>query len=232
LTPNPTGNRQKRPPPASNNSDGGTPLATDHRVGAGGGAVPLPAEVDVMIHTEPSPSPAAQVRREHRVLRVVAAFQGAYFVATGLWPLFGINSFQALTGPKVDLWRVYTVGVLVTVIGATVLLAAVRRRVTPEVVVLAIGSAVALAGIDVIFVVRGVISWVYLVDAAAQVALIAGWTAALRSAHSARAPQYPHLEAMLARGRSIPPNGNGSAYRSGSNDVGGAAAYSSSGTSR
>jgi hypothetical protein len=185
-----------------------------------------------MTHTELSPSAAAQVRREHRLLRVVAAVEGAYFLATGLWPLFGIDSLQAVTAPKVDLWLVYTVGVLVTVIGATVLLAAARRRVTPEIAVLAIGSAVALASIDVNFVVRGVISWMYLVDAAVQIALIAGWTSALRSAHSGRAPQYPHLEAMLARGQPISSNGNGLAYRSGSKDVGGAAAYSSSGTSK
>ena len=38
------------------------------------------------------------------------------YLATGLWPLFNIESFQQVTGPKTDLWLVRTVGVLVDLI--------------------------------------------------------------------------------------------------------------------
>jgi hypothetical protein len=38
-----------------------------------------------------------------------------------------IRSFQAVTGPKTDLWLVQTVGVLVTVIGLTLCLATFRK---------------------------------------------------------------------------------------------------------
>jgi len=161
-----------------------------------------------MIHAESTSSTGLSGQHhEPRLARVVATIQGAYFVAMGLWPLFGIDSFQAVTGPKTDLWLVYTVGVLITAIGAALLLAAARRRLTAEIAVVAVGAAVGLAGIDVIFAVRGVLSWVYLLDAAAEVALAVGWVGTLRSPHSARTPRYPRVEALLARGTSVPPNG-------------------------
>ena len=51
------------------------------------------------------------------MLLKLALLQGIFYVATGVWPLIDIVSFQVVTGPKTDLWLVKTVGVLVTVIG-------------------------------------------------------------------------------------------------------------------
>jgi hypothetical protein len=164
-----------------------------------------------MVHDEPvSVLPVPTARAANPYWRV-AAVQGAYFVLTGLWPLFGINSFQAVTGLKTDLWLVYTVGCLVTAIGATLLMAAFSGRTTPEMIVLAIGSAVALAGIDVVFVLRGVISWVYLLDAIAEGALVTWWVLCYLGPPRAEAPtQYTHLHRLLNRGRSVSPSANGS----------------------
>src|SRR5436190_3160854 len=86
------------------------------------------------------------------------ALQGLYFAATGIWRLVHLASFEAVTGPKTDDWLVQTVGALITVIGAVLLLAAGRRRLSAEVALLAVGSAAALAAVDVIFVTRGVIA--------------------------------------------------------------------------
>src|SRR5437764_14959162 len=99
--------------------------------------------------------------------------QGLYFAVTGVWPLVHLESLEAVTGPKTDHWLVQTVGVLITVIGAVLLLAAYRRRLSAEVVLLAVGSAAALAAVDVVFVGRGVIPPIYLLDAAAEAVLIA-----------------------------------------------------------
>ncbi len=116
-------------------------------------------------------------------LRRVALVQGSYFLAAGIWPLIDIDSFQAVTGAKTDLWLAYTVGVLVLAIGVVLLSAARSGRITLEVALLGAGSAVALAGIDVVFVARGVIAPVYLIDAAAEGVLVLGWlTAAARRA--------------------------------------------------
>lgn len=58
------------------------------------------------------------------------------------------------------------------------LAAAARRRVNGEVVLLAVGAALALAGIDVVFVSRGVIPPIYLTDAAAEALISVAWAAA------------------------------------------------------
>jgi hypothetical protein len=106
---------------------------------------------------------------------VVALVQGAFYVATGVWALVDLDSFMAVTGPKTDHWLVRTVGVLVTVIGAVLLLAWRTRRITGETVLLAVGSALSLAAVDVIYVSNGTISPIYLLDAVAEVGLAGAW---------------------------------------------------------
>lgn len=110
----------------------------------------------------------------------LALGQGVFYAATGLWALVDLDSFMAVTGPKTDRWLVKTVGVLVTVIGGVLLFAWRRGRVPLEVVVLAVGSAVSLAAIDVIYVSNGTIRSVYLLDAAVEVALALAWVPAAR----------------------------------------------------
>jgi hypothetical protein len=121
-------------------------------------------------------------------LGVVAAVQGLYYLVTGAWPLVHIDSFQAVTGPKADLWLVYTVGALIGVVGLALLNAARAGRVTADIILLAAGAAVALTAIDVIFVARQVIAPIYLADAAAEVVLIAWWAVA---AGRGRSPVMP-----------------------------------------
>jgi len=113
--------------------------------------------------------------------RQVARVQAIYFLATGIWPLLHMRSFEWVSGPKVDRWLVKTVSVLITVIGGTIGLAARRRRITPEIELLAVGGASGLAAIDVIYVARGRIRWVYALDALSELGLAAGW---LYSRHS------------------------------------------------
>lgn len=112
--------------------------------------------------------PAAGVDR-------LARAQALYYVATGVWPLVDIRSFEAVTGPKTDRWLVKTVGLLVATTGLSLGLAARRRRFAPEVVLVAAGNAAALAAIDGVYVAKGRISPIYLLDAAAEIALVAGW---------------------------------------------------------
>ena len=108
-------------------------------------------------------------------LPTIALIQGGFYLVTGIWPLLDIESFQAVTGPKTDLWLVRTVGVLVAVIGGVLLLAARRSRITDEIVLLAVGSALGLATIDVIYALADIISPIYLADATAEVGLAALW---------------------------------------------------------
>jgi hypothetical protein len=108
-----------------------------------------------------------------------AIAQGLYYVITGVWPLLSMRSFEAVTGPKVDTWLVKTVGLLLTVIGLVEASAGVRRTLAPEVSLLGVGSAAALATVDIVYVRIGRISKVFLLDALAELLLIAAWTRAV-----------------------------------------------------
>jgi hypothetical protein len=94
------------------------------------------------------------------------------YVSTGLWGVVHLRSFMRVTGPKDDLWLVRTVGALVTVIGAVLLIAAARNRPTVELTVLGSGSALALSVVDLFYAGSGRISRVYLLDALSEIALI------------------------------------------------------------
>ena len=105
----------------------------------------------------------------------LARVQAVYYVVTGVWPLVSMRSFEAITGPKADRWLVKTVGVLVGITGLALALAVRRRRFPPELVLVASGNAAALAAIDAVYVAKRRISPVYLLDAAAELVLVAGW---------------------------------------------------------
>jgi hypothetical protein len=140
-------------------------------------------------------TPAARLARSERGqasawVTGLLWLQGLYYLLTGVWPLVSIETFLMVTGPKTDHlqspnptpadhWLVMTAGVLITSLGACLLTAAWRRSGTPEVAVLAVGAAAGLTAIDVIYVYRQVIEPVYLVDAAAEILLIAAWGLAL-----------------------------------------------------
>ena len=113
-----------------------------------------------------------------RAERALLASQGAFYLATGIWPLLDRSSFERITGPKVDFWLVRTVGAVLAVTGAAMLVGATRRHTSPESRVMAVGAAGALAAVDIVYAGRGRISRVYLADAAVEVGLLAGWLAA------------------------------------------------------
>jgi hypothetical protein len=111
--------------------------------------------------------------------RRLFVLQGAYYLATGIWPLLNRRTFEAVTGPKVDFWLVRMVGALVTAIGGVLALAGARRTSTAEVQALALSSALAFAAVDVNYALRGRISRIYLLDALAEAGLMALWASAL-----------------------------------------------------
>lgn len=126
----------------------------------------------------------------------VAAAQGLYFTATGLWPLLHMESFEAVTGRKRDRWLVRTVGALVTAIGATLLVSAARRRPPAEIALLATGSSMALAAVEAIHVGRGRIAPIYLADALLEAAMVATWIAGRRRSRRLRAACAPGARAL------------------------------------
>lgn len=105
-------------------------------------------------------------------LRLTLMAQGIYYAVAGLWSLVAIDSFMAITGPKEDVWLVHTVGVLVLAIGAVLFCAGFGRRPPWELVLLALTSALGLACIDFVYVIRQIIPPIYLADAAIECVLV------------------------------------------------------------
>ena len=117
----------------------------------------------------------------------LAVAQGVFYVGTGVWPLLSRRSFEAVTGRKTDWWLVQTVGVLVTVIGATLAGAGAAGRAGPDLRRLGAGAAIGLAAIDVVHAARGRISKVYLLDAAGEAVLATAWLVLGRAQPAAEA---------------------------------------------
>lgn len=109
--------------------------------------------------------------------------QGVYYAVTGLWPVVHLGSFMAVTGPKQDRWLVKTVGLVVAVIGGALIAASRQPALEPQTIVLSIGAAVALTGVDLVYSIKRVISFAYLGDAAAEIALIWLWAFAAAGVH-------------------------------------------------
>ena len=91
---------------------------------------------------------------------VVALAQGLFYVATGLWPIASIDSFEAVTGRKRELWLVKTMGALIAAVGAALVVGS-RERGSRAVRALGIGSAAALGAADVVYATKRRISRVY-----------------------------------------------------------------------
>lgn len=98
--------------------------------------------------------------------------QGIYYLLRGLWPLLRTSSAYSTA---TDIWLSESGGILTLVIGATLCLAAYRRVGSPEVLLMAFGSAVGLTILELVFVFHGRISPVYLIDAFIQMGLVAFW---------------------------------------------------------
>lgn len=108
-------------------------------------------------------------------LTFICLMQGLYYFVTGIWPLFGIRSFLRVTGIKIDLWLVKTIGALVMTIGVVLFFAAIRGEVNFEIALLAVGSAMTLTAVDVYYVGKNVISPIYMADALLEILMVAGW---------------------------------------------------------
>ncbi|HWV72996.1 MAG TPA: hypothetical protein VN040_14845 [Pseudosphingobacterium sp.] len=81
-----------------------------------------------------------------------------------------------LTGEKTDIWLVKMVGLLSVAIGLVLL----NGRKSADKKVLAIAAALAFIVIDVYYTFQGIISQIYLLDAAVQV-FFAGWVVFIKS---------------------------------------------------
>jgi hypothetical protein len=113
--------------------------------------------------------------RSRQLARTLGYAQAAIYVTTGLWSLVHRQSFERVTGSKSDYWLVQVVGALVVPIGLSIGIGASRGSRAPETLILAVGSATALAACDIVYVARRRISPVYLLDAVIELLIAGGW---------------------------------------------------------
>lgn len=119
-----------------------------------------------------------KINRGPQVLKL-AFLHGLYFFIAGIWPILHMPSFIAVTGPKTDLWLVRTVGMLALVIGAGLMMSAIRKFVTLPIIFIGTGAALGFILIDVIYVIQNVISPIYLLDACIEIIFLVLWAGLL-----------------------------------------------------
>lgn len=110
-----------------------------------------------------------------RLIQYLLWTQGIYYLLTAVWPLVHIESFMVVTGRKQDIWLVKTVSVLILSVALALLYGIYYHTDYRLVRLIAVSSALGLTAIDIWYYLQGVIKWVYLADAVAEVALIVGW---------------------------------------------------------
>jgi hypothetical protein len=115
-------------------------------------------------------------------LTTMAIVQGIYFLITGAWSLVHIGSFQKVTGRKTDLWLVKAIGSLIMSIGLGLIYSGITYELSPGLIIIAMASSYCLLIIDLAYVLKRVISPVYLGDAVVEFGLVAGWALCLISA--------------------------------------------------
>jgi hypothetical protein len=93
----------------------------------------------------------------------------------GVWPLAHTRSFEAVFGPKVDRWLMYTVAGLMTSIAAAQLFSIADSASVRQARRIGMGCAATLAAIDLIYVPSRRISPTYLLDALAEAGWLAAW---------------------------------------------------------
>lgn len=86
-----------------------------------------------------------------------------------------VRSFEAATGPKTDGWLVRTVSGLLIAIGMAQILSRDNPQNLVPAKLLGIGTAATLAAIDLVYVAKGRINKIYLLDAAVELSWIRHW---------------------------------------------------------
>lgn len=105
----------------------------------------------------------------------VARLHGVFNVLAGLWPVIHRRSFEAVFGPKGDWWLVYTVAGLMICIGGAQLSTETGPGAVRQMRRVGMGCSATLGIIDAVYVARGRISPMYLLDAVAETGWLVAW---------------------------------------------------------
>ena len=107
--------------------------------------------------------------------KILGCMHSIYYLLTGLWPLMHIESFLMVTGEKIDIWLVKTVGILTLAIAIPIAQSTWNDSIGKETVLLGCMSTAGFICIDVNYVLHNTISPIYLADALPEFLLLLGW---------------------------------------------------------
>lgn len=106
---------------------------------------------------------------------ILPFLQGLYFIITGIWPLVHIESFLYITGYKTDIWLVKTVGILILPYSVLCFYTIGNTKRNTAIATVNIICCLGLAWVDLYYYLKGIISWVYLIDFALEMIFSAYW---------------------------------------------------------
>jgi hypothetical protein len=109
------------------------------------------------------------------VQRLLALGQGLYDLLGGLWPLVDMDSFEAVTGAKLDGWLVRTVAGMMVVIGAVLIRDASRGMIPGSMKIVAAGISLVLGLVALFGAMSDRIHQLYLIDGLVHLGFVAGW---------------------------------------------------------
>lgn len=127
-------------------------------------------------------------------MKKLLGIQGVLYMLMGLWPILHMSSFLAATGEKTDLWLVRTVGGLLAISGFAFFMESRKQMVSTGIQIIAVGEALFLLAIDVLYVGLQVLPRVYLLDAVLETALFVTWVAVLLKTDWGRISNYSPRE--------------------------------------
>lgn len=108
--------------------------------------------------------------KKFSLLDWVFAFQGSYYLLTGLWPVVHLESFETVTGPKDSIFLLHMVSALIIVVAITLLLS-LKNEKTRSILFLAVGAPLSFMSIEIFY--RAQIQWVYFLDFAVEAIILA-----------------------------------------------------------
>lgn len=110
-----------------------------------------------------------------KLFRITLWVQTIYYFLTAAWGLLDIESFMLVTGPKTDVWLVKTVSILLLAVSFSFVPYLFIKTNYWPVILLAVCCCIFLAGIDIYYAGKNVISAIYFVDSIAQFILLIAW---------------------------------------------------------
>lgn len=137
----------------------------------------------------------ADVRRRPSPAARAALAHGVWFLAIGLWPLVHPASFLVGIGTATDPWPLRAAALLAAAIGLVLLVARRRHRISQELMLLGLVTALGLAGIEFAAASSRRLAALHVGDGVVQVALAGAWALALARDHRERArPRFGRSE--------------------------------------